>query len=131
MVRTDTLGFDTGGWQFFADLTCADVSGVMPVAAILLTMTNFQIGLNSPIWWLEEFRYRLQFVPILAIPWISQLPQGVLVYWITSSSVTLGQTLLLRLPLCRTALGLGPKALTNHPSSSPIQELSHKHTHSS
>ena len=112
MVRDPKLAqeLSTGGALWFENLTVADATLVLPLAAIGLTYINLQVSLgnaprNSMLYWLKDIG---QVLLIVGLPLTSGLPQGIFVYWTTSAAFSAVQTQVLRADSTRIALGLPP-----------------------
>lgn len=121
-VATQTMGLDTGGLLWFQDLSLCDSTYILPVASVILSYTGVAIafqntdkaqssGSNSiklstlpgPMVYLREF---VLTGLLLSVPFITQLPAGVFMYWIPNSCFSITQSMLLRNPKFRGLLGI-------------------------
>jgi hypothetical protein len=111
-------GLDTGGLFWFTDLTQCDPTYVLPVCSIGLSYLGINIAFSNtdkiqaasstntvalsklpgPMLFLQEFALTAL---LLAVPFVSQLPAGVFLYWTTNSCFSISQSLLLRNPRFR------------------------------
>lgn len=91
-----------GGAYWFPNLTAPDPTAMLPLASLLLLVTNLQIGLTRPastgggIGLFTILRNVFQAGSIVAFPFYAELPAGVFMYWIPNSSFSLVQTALVR-----------------------------------
>ena len=72
-----------GGTAWFADLTVADATKLLPIAAVGLTVANFQLaftGSRNPLWLLV--RDLVQAGCVVHFPFYCELPAGVFVFWV-------------------------------------------------
>ena len=72
-----------GGTAWFADLTVADATKLLPIAAVGLTVANFQLaftGSRNPLWLLV--RDLVQAGCVVLFPFYCELPAGVFVFWV-------------------------------------------------
>jgi len=106
-------GLETGGLFWFTDLTQCDPTYVLPVCSVGLSYLGINIAfrntdkiqpggstnkvalskLPGPMLFFQEFALTALLV---AIPFVSQLPAGVFLYWTTNSCFSISQSLLLR-----------------------------------
>lgn len=106
-------GLDTGGLFWFTDLTQCDPTYILPVCSIGLSYLGINIAfrntdkvqsagstntvalskLPGPMLFFQEFALSAL---LLAVPFVSQLPAGVFLYWTTNSCFSISQSLLLR-----------------------------------
>eukprot|EP00940_MAST-03C_sp_MAST-3C-sp2_P003406 g3406.t1 len=107
LIREDDSLKD-GGALWFTDLTVPDETYALPAITLSLAYFSLQLAAsktsNTPgkfvPWLLDSFSVML----IGVAPFVVMLPQGVFVYWMTSSSWGIAQTLALRNPGIRSFL---------------------------
>jgi YidC/Oxa1 family membrane protein insertase len=82
---------------FIPDLTVAPTGGVLVVLIIIYILTQLGSSTVSAQAMTDTNQKRLMFaLPFLFVPFIISFPAGLLVYWITTNSWTVGQQLLIR-----------------------------------
>jgi YidC/Oxa1 family membrane protein insertase len=89
----------TGGEEFFfiPDLTSAATGGVLVALIIIYILTQLGSSAVSAQAMTDKNQKRLIFaLPFLFTPFIISFPAGLLVYWITTNTWTIGQQLLIR-----------------------------------
>ena len=128
MIREGVPGLDAEGALWFTDLTVPDPVFALPLAAVSLTYANLELGFGSGsqpavITWIKD---KIQLLMIfVALPFTTQLPAGVPIYWVTSASFGLAQQLLLKQPEVRERLGGAPLETVEPPppsASSPPRD---------
>jgi len=116
-----SIGLDTGGLLWFQDLSICDPTYVLPVASVFMSYLGVTLafqntdkahpgGQNSiklstlpgPMVYLKEF---ILTALLLSVPFITQLPAGVFMYWIPNSCFSISQSMLLRNPKFRSKIG--------------------------
>jgi YidC/Oxa1 family membrane protein insertase len=113
MVRVDGgLGLDTGGALWFQDLTARDPYFVLPVmcGATFFGMVSLGDPGQAPGVALdarqEQMRTFMKGVALLMVPTTAWFESGVFVYWISTNMVSILQTVTLRQPFVRAAVGM-------------------------
>ena len=82
--------FAHGGVLWFTDLTRADPYLILPVLSAGLMIAAGEISSKgAPV----QQRQMMRLVPLLFTVFIARFPAGLLVYWVSSNTVTLGQNL--------------------------------------
>lgn len=116
MAMASHPGFDTGGILWFTDLTVpvqGALGALFPVIVAATYFTNLQLsfkgieqqkGIMGIV--MKFYKWWLEAATIPAFIFGFYLPQGVFMYWITNNCCSLAQTIALRQPGVRTALGL-------------------------
>ena len=100
-----------GGTAWFPDLVAADATWVLPVLLGASNLINLEVGALGQM--PEGTRQRvitgaLRTLSLALIPVAAQVPAALTLYWATSSAYGLGQSLALRRPRIRRALGIAP-----------------------
>lgn len=113
-----------GGVLWFADLTMADGTLVLPWLLGLANLANIELNVLRHAAQATD-RQRLvtnffRFLALLMIPVASNVPAGLCLYWTTSSLYGLGQNIALRLPRVRALLAI-PAAPSD--SRTPLRDL--------
>ncbi|KAL0583652.1 hypothetical protein ABG067_006465 [Albugo candida] len=97
MVRSGTFpGLETGGFGPWTNLMIPDDTFILPILASTLTYAGMELSLRnrSHLWtWLGR---KFQLLPLLGLPFLVTLPQGIFFFWIASSSASLAQSYLMR-----------------------------------
>jgi YidC/Oxa1 family membrane protein insertase len=89
----------TGGEQFLfiPDLTVPPTGGVLVALIVIYILTQLGSSTVSAMAMTDKNQKRLMFaLPFLFVPFIINFPAGLLVYWITTNTWTIGQQLLIR-----------------------------------
>src|SRR3954447_3518626 len=95
----DTASAVTGGekFLFIPDLTVAPTGGVLVALVVIYICTQLGSSTVSAMAMTDKNQKRLMFaLPFLFVPFIINFPAGLLVYWITTNTWTIGQQLLIR-----------------------------------
>jgi len=115
MVRAGGgLGLDTGGALWFTDLTSRDPYYVLPLVcgASFYGMVTLGDAGQAPGAKLdarqEQMKMFMKGVAVLMVPTTAWFESGVFVYWISTNAITVLQTITLRQPLVRHAVGMPP-----------------------
>ncbi|ETV95268.1 hypothetical protein, variant 2 [Aphanomyces invadans] len=107
LVRSGRVeGLDTGGVWMFQNLVEADGTLILPALAVGCTYLNFELMGTSKVKLIQALKDKFQYIPLLSFPFICQMPQGIFFYWLASSWCSFAQTMALRQPSIRRALGL-------------------------
>src|SRR4051812_1445497 len=95
----DTAQALTGGekFLFIPDLTVAPTGGVLVSLVLIYICTQLGSSTVSAMAMTDKNQKRLMFaLPFVFVPFIINFPAGLLVYWITTNTWTIGQQLLIR-----------------------------------
>src|SRR3954467_311867 len=95
----DTASAVTGGekFLFIPDLTVAPTGGVLVALVVIYICTQLGSSTVSAMAMTDKNQKRLMFaLPFVFVPFIINFPAGLLVYWITTNTWTIGQQLLIR-----------------------------------
>ncbi|KAI9914098.1 hypothetical protein PsorP6_005942 [Peronosclerospora sorghi] len=124
MVRSGNFaGFDSGGFLFWKNLTETDSTFVLPVLAALSTYGNLEVTARTKSGLWTELLRAGQYVTILAVPFMVNLPQGVFFYWLGSSWSSMAQTIAMNNNNFRRFIGLKPRVSQAHPSAKEATKL--------
>uniref|UniRef100_A0A7S2RLY3 Membrane insertase YidC/Oxa/ALB C-terminal domain-containing protein n=1 Tax=Mucochytrium quahogii TaxID=96639 RepID=A0A7S2RLY3_9STRA len=129
LIENGLLDLSNEGMLWFTNLSTRDSTLILPLIAVATTYTSLEFSLTQPTRKdldgniipnepssLETLRNVLQYLMVFGLPFISQLPSGVFMYWIPSSLFALGQTIVFRSIQVRKAIGLPiPRALEKEP----------------
>lgn len=106
----------TGGAMWFTDLTVADETMILPIATLSLAYLSIQIAgsktSESPGKFVPWLLDSVSLLLIASGPFVMILPQGVFMYWLTSSSLGMIQSAMLRNPAIRAALRIPTRSAT-------------------
>ncbi|XP_022107123.1 mitochondrial inner membrane protein COX18-like isoform X2 [Acanthaster planci] len=99
----------TEGTLWFTDLTMADPIYILPVLVGLFNLCNIEIMAlhNNPV--SQRQRYitnLLRGLSLVMIPIAAQVPTAMTLYWASSAFYGLGQNILLKSPIVRSALNI-------------------------
>jgi YidC/Oxa1 family membrane protein insertase len=89
----------TGGekFLFIPDLTVPPTGGVLAALILIYIVTQLGSSTVSAMAMTDKNQKRLMFaLPFIFVPFIISFPAGLLVYWITTNTWTIGQQLLIR-----------------------------------
>src|SRR5215212_9668797 len=95
----DAAAAVTGGekFLFIPDLTVAPTGGVLIALVLIYICTQLGSSTVSAMAMTDKNQKRLMFaLPFIFVPFIINFPAGLLVYWITTNTWTIGQQLLIR-----------------------------------
>ncbi|CAI9090922.1 OLC1v1025813C2 [Oldenlandia corymbosa var. corymbosa] len=133
-------GFDCGGIFWFQNLTEYPTGALGPIFPLLIAglhYVNVQIsfrksslGKVSGVFAMLAKYYRM-YLEVLTIPMLFitfNIPQGALIYWLTNSSLSVCQQLLLQHPDVRERLGLPNKASVEEVEHNAIEKVGIKET---
>lgn len=114
LMRPDSgFGLETGGLLWFNDLTMTDPYYALPVlcSGTFFGMVHLGDAGQDPTKLDERTRQMktmMKGVAVLMIPMTSWMESGVFVYWISTNIFGMSQTVLLRIPALRAAVGMPP-----------------------
>src|SRR5215208_2137106 len=97
--NVDTAAAVTGGekFLFIPDLTVPPTGGVLIALVLIYICTQLGSSTVSAMAMTDKNQKRLMFaLPFIFVPFIINFPAGLLVYWITTNTWTIGQQLLIR-----------------------------------
>lgn len=108
MASLPVPGFTTEGLAWISDLTKGDPYYVFPLLSALGFLAVFELNilLGASAAVAPGVRSMMRAVMLLAIPFSSQLPSAVFVYWTTTNVLSLFQVVLLNHPVCRRLLNI-------------------------
>ena len=89
----------TGGekFLFIPDLTVPPTGGVLAALILIYIVTQLGSSTVSAMAMTDKNQKRLMFaLPFIFVPFLISFPAGLLVYWITTNTWTIGQQLLIR-----------------------------------
>jgi len=118
------LGLDTGGVLWFTDLTARDPYFALPVICGTTFFGMVSLGdpgqaPGAPVDPKQAtMKTFMKFVAVAMVPATAWFESGVFVYWISTNAVSMLQTVTLRQPFVRSAVGMPPL-----PSTSPMAGL--------
>src|SRR5215204_2735305 len=95
----DTAAAVQGGekFLFIPDLTVPPTGGVLVALILIYICTQLGSSTVSAMAMTDKNQKRLMFaLPFIFVPFIISFPAGLLVYWITTNTWTIGQQLLIR-----------------------------------
>jgi YidC/Oxa1 family membrane protein insertase len=95
----DAASMVTGGekFLFIPDLTVPPTGGVLVALVVIYICTQLGSSTVSAMAMTDKNQKRLMFaLPFIFVPFIINFPAGLLVYWITTNTWTIGQQLLIR-----------------------------------
>ncbi|KAJ3415859.1 Mitochondrial inner membrane protein oxa1l [Chytridiales sp. JEL 0842] len=106
MAELPMPGFETGGLFWFTDLTVADPTWVLPIAASasMFAVMEFATETNAAQSQSAAMKNVFRFMMIVFIPLTATLPTAVFLYWISSNLFTLAQFYILKQPKVREYL---------------------------
>ncbi|XP_072024549.1 mitochondrial inner membrane protein OXA1L-like [Amphiura filiformis] len=123
MATLPVESMTVGGMSWFTDLTIADPYYALPVMASLTMLAIIQMGgeagVSNPQ--AEKIKKFMMFLPFVILPFTSQLPQAIFMYWITSNSMSAVQVFALKYPAVRKLLKI-PDRIKHDPATLPKSE---------
>ncbi|KAI8826174.1 60Kd inner membrane protein-domain-containing protein, partial [Fimicolochytrium jonesii] len=102
MVAAPVPGLETGGAFWFTDLTVADPTYILPLAAVVGLMATLELGAESggrPM--PSGMRNFLRALMVGGFFFTAQLPAAVFMYWIAANLISLLQVLAVNNPTIR------------------------------
>ncbi|KAG9299587.1 hypothetical protein G9A89_020758 [Geosiphon pyriformis] len=116
-------GYKEGGILWFTDLSVTDPYYMLPVVSsvALLAMIEFNSKMTPQNSEMSTSKWFLRGLGLISIPVAAYLPSGTLLYFATSSFISLGQFFLLNNPRVRQAFDIPPSQLRKVPST-PFME---------
>ncbi|CAG8624961.1 3686_t:CDS:2 [Rhizophagus irregularis] len=117
-ISTDTL--INGGILWFNDLTQTDPLYIFPLAIGLTNLLNIEIHSwftkSQPSLRSKILKNLSRGLSILMIPVASQAPMAICLYWLSSSTFSIGQNLIFQLPIIQKKIGFPEKLDTSSAS---------------
>ncbi len=122
MAAVPVESMKTGGLYWFTDLTVCDPYYILPglgcLSFLAIIELGGEVGVTNPQ--TEKLKFFFRCMSILLIPITASFPTGLFMYWLTASSFSMGQILLLKVPRVRSALSI--PTLVKHPPSEKESE---------
>ncbi|CEG49987.1 cytochrome oxidase biogenesis family [Plasmopara halstedii] len=110
MVRSGNFaGFDSGGFSVWMNLIETDSTYVLPILAATSTYANLELSLRTKSGLWTTLLQGGQYITILAVPIIANLPQGVFFYWLGASWSSMAQIIAMSNNNFRRRIGLKPR----------------------
>ena len=97
-----------GGFAWFQDLSIADPTFALPIISSLTFLAAVEFAPQNPAVkssQREMTKWGLRALGVAMVPLTASFPSGVFVYWITSNVFSFAQTVLLRVPFAKRAMG--------------------------
>ncbi|BFZ59633.1 hypothetical protein YB2330_000647 [Saitoella coloradoensis] len=118
MANLPVPGFQTGGAQWFLDLTAADPYVVLPCISAAITIGSLRMGGEvGHATSTKTMNNVFQLLAVMVIPFVANLPAAVFAFWIPNAAFGFFQAALLRNPNVRKKLGI--PALPKPPALKP------------
>ena len=109
------LGFETGGTLWFEDLTLQDPYYALPImcGASMYGMVSLgDAGTSKALADADEkqkmMRNVMKGAALIMVPATYWFPTGIFVYWISTNTIGIAQTVALRQPVIRSLVGMPP-----------------------
>lgn len=101
--------FKEGGALWFTDLTTPDSFFILPVMSGLATLLTVELGAvdgmqGQPM--MSKMKMFLRGFAVLIIPATASFPKALFCYWLTTNMCSLVQTLVLKQPAIKRAVGI-------------------------
>jgi len=110
----NALGMEDGGALWFTDLTTRDPTYGLPVLCGATFFAMVHLGDAGQTGKVDDktalMKNVMKGVAVLMVPMTSWFEAGVFVYWISSNLCAMSQTVLLKQPAVRAAVGMPPVA---------------------
>ena len=102
-------GLANGGALWFQDLSVADPYYILPVLASGSFLLTVELGAEMPnVQQQNTMKNVMRGLAAVMLVATYSFPSSVFMYWITSNTFSLGQSMLFRLPAVKNALGFPP-----------------------
>ncbi|KAK9810108.1 hypothetical protein WJX72_005000 [[Myrmecia] bisecta] len=100
-----------GGMLWFSDLTLADPYYALPIISSLVFLTTIELGAADGMQGqdpkvMTRMKNFMRALAVIMVPLTASMPQSVFCYWITSNAFSLLQSIVLKVPAVKQALGL-------------------------
>ena len=93
IIRFEHLeSFKTGGLLWFHDLTNADPYFILPILYIVTIMASQEVAMRRTA---SGQKNLMRFLPVVFGIFLSRFPAALLVYWVSSNTITFVQNLLI------------------------------------
>ncbi|ETW02906.1 hypothetical protein H310_05370 [Aphanomyces invadans] len=100
-------GYATDGAFWFENLAAPDPTYALPVISSALMVASLEAGGEGmPPEYIDKAKMGMRAVALIMIPVAINFESGILLYWVTSNIFTLTQTLVLKIPGLKAALGI-------------------------
>ncbi|KNC47988.1 inner membrane protein COX18 [Thecamonas trahens ATCC 50062] len=113
-------GFASGGTAWFGDLAAPDPLLLLPTAIVILNLANLEfMALSAPAEAKGAAKILtnvLRGLSIFSFPLLVSMPAGLTWYWALSSGYGLAQSVTLRIPRVRRALGIPHTPMEDAPT---------------
>ena len=98
----------TGGLLWFSDLTVADPWYILPTISATCFLITVELGADgiSNQYQKKIYKNFFRVLAVLSIPFTAGLPQGVFMYWLTSSLFSFVQLAFLKIPGMKARMGI-------------------------
>jgi YidC/Oxa1 family membrane protein insertase len=108
MASAPLEGLKTGGLFWFSDLTVADPLYILPTISAICFLVTVELGADGISNQHQKKIYKNVFrvLAALSIPFTAGLPQGVFMYWLTSSFFSFIQLAFLKIPGMKARMGI-------------------------
>ncbi|CAN0187071.1 unnamed protein product, partial [Phaeothamnion confervicola] len=104
--------WSSGGAYWFINLSAPDPTYVLPVAAGASMLLLVEVGTDLRSMAAESpqkarlFKNFMRLLAFVSVPFTSQLPQGLFLYWIPSNLFSIAQGVVVKIEPVRRALGI-------------------------
>lgn len=127
-----------GGALWFSDLTVADPTYMLPIIASATFLLTVELGAADGMEGQTAVMQRrmkniMRVVAVGIVPFTLSLPASVFMYWTTSNAFSLVQTLVMKIPGVKQALGIpvvapggGSSSLSGGSGGAPVVTYTHK-----
>ncbi|BFZ59962.1 hypothetical protein YB2330_000984 [Saitoella coloradoensis] len=126
MADLPVPGFQTGGTQWFLDLTAADPYVILPCISAAITIGSLRMGSEVGHHAMTKTMVNVyQLLAVLIIPFVANFPAAIFAFWIPNAAFGSLQTVLLRNPTVRKTLRIPalPKPPTPKPGAVPEKKM--------
>lgn len=111
MAAAKVPSLTEGGTLWFTDLTVPDATYGLPLLAAATFLLTVEVGAadgmeGQTAVMQKRMKNIMRFVSLAIIPFSGNLPASVFMYWTASNAFSLAQTLVLRIPGVKPALGI-------------------------
>ncbi|ETL83537.1 hypothetical protein L917_16511 [Phytophthora nicotianae] len=124
MIRSGNFaGLDSGGLLFWKNLMETDSTYVLPILAATSTYGNLELSVRTKSGFWTTLLQGGQYITILAVPVMVNLPQGVFFYWLGASWSSMAQTIAMNNNNFRRRIGLLPRVTETQPPAAAVAEM--------
>lgn len=113
-----------GGLWWFADLTVPDQYFILPLITSATMWATIELGVDGgrlEAQNMQLMRYVLRAIPVIMIPFTINFPGAILVYWVSTNFISLGQVAFLKIPAVREYFRI-PALITHKAENLPIKK---------